>query len=74
MTPTERITYDTLIALRAELGRGPTLSEIGKRMGISKAGVQRHAEALKAKGAISGPRVVGEWAPTAVGKKLRKET
>jgi hypothetical protein len=40
-------------------------------LGLSKSGAEKHLHALKRKGAISGPKIVGEWKPTRLGPRLR---
>jgi predicted transcriptional regulator len=72
LSPKEIETYDALVALTEKLGRPPTLVEIGKVLGLAKTGVQRHVISLRRKGAIVGPKVVGNWAVTPLGKKLRR--
>ncbi len=70
LTPTERKTRDQLIECTEKLGRAPSLHELGEHMGLTKAGVQRHMDALKRKGAVLGPKVVGNWRVTRLGKKM----
>lgn len=70
LTPMERKTRDQLIDCTAKLGRAPSLQELADHMGLTKAGAQRHMDALKRKGAVLGPRVVGNWRVTRAGKKM----
>jgi DNA-binding IclR family transcriptional regulator len=73
MTPHQAKTFDTLLEMTAELGRAPSLTELGARMGLNKGAAHKHMDSLKRLGAIKGPVVVGEWRPTPLGKKLRKQ-
>lgn len=51
-------------------GRQPSILEVARLMGITKGGANHHMRALREKGALRGPRVVGQWALTAAGKKI----
>jgi len=73
MTQQQAVAFDTLSSLTDELGRAPSLSEIGARMGESKAGVAGLMRRLRKIGAITGPVTVGVWKPTPLGKKLRRQ-
>lgn len=73
MTPTERLAYDTLLNLTELLDRPPSLAEIGERMGITKAGAQRHLDSLKKMGAIQGPKIEGNWRALPLGEKIRQQ-
>jgi DNA-binding IclR family transcriptional regulator len=73
MTPQQAIAFDMLLAMTRELGRAPSLSEIGKRMGLSKAGVAGLMRRLRKMGAVTAPVLVGDWCPTPLGKKLRRQ-
>lgn len=57
--------------IHAMLERGDVVSIMGvaERMNIGKSGAQRHMDALRAKGQLKGPRVVGEWALTRAGQR-----
>jgi predicted ArsR family transcriptional regulator len=69
LTPSERATLEMLRRMTDENGP-PSMSQLAKRMGLQRAGVQRHFQALKVKGAITGPKWVGDWRITATGKSL----
>jgi len=58
------IVHDILAA-----GRQPSILEVACLMGITKGGANHHMRALREKGALRGPRVVGEWALTRAGVK-----
>jgi len=51
-------------------GRQPSILEVARLMGITKGGANHHMRALREKGALRGPRVVGVWALTVAGKKV----
>lgn len=74
LTPMERLTLEVLASMTAEHGRAPSMSELAARMQLQRSGAQRHLQALKTKGAITGPQWVGEWQITKLGKKLQKQT
>lgn len=74
LTPMERLTLETLASMREEVGPTVSMADIGKRMRLARSGVQRHLQALKVKGAITGPAWVGEWKLTKLGTKLQKQT
>lgn len=59
------IVHDILSA-----GRQPSILEVSRLMNITKGGANHHMRALREKGALRGPRVVGQWALTSVGKKV----
>ena len=71
LTRAEAHCYDTLVELTQRLGRGPSHAEMALELGLSKSGAEKHLHALKRKGAISGPKIVGEWKPTRLGPRLR---
>lgn len=73
LTPMERLTLETLASMREEVGPTVSMADIGRRMRLARSGVQRHLQALKVKGAITGPQWVGEWQLTKLGKKLQRE-
>lgn len=50
-------------------GRKVSILEVARLMDIGKSGAQRHMDALREKGRLRGPRVVGEWALTSAGKR-----
>lgn len=67
--PTERqeAFRETIRALTAELGRGPSTVEIAARLGITHSGARQQLHALEARGLIADvPKVVrsGRWALT----------
>jgi hypothetical protein len=49
--------------------RKPSILEVARLMDIGKSGAQRHMDALREKGRLRGPRVVGEWALTRAGQR-----
>lgn len=57
--------------IHAMLENGETVSilAVAEEMQIGKSGAQRHMDALREKGRLVGPRVVGEWALTSAGKR-----
>lgn len=68
MTPAEARCFDVICSLVNE----PSISDVAAAMGLTKAGAQRHMMALRLKGYLRAPRVVGSWAPTREGKSARK--
>lgn len=74
LTPMERLTLEVLVAMTSERGSPPSMSEMAERMLLQRSGIQRHLQALKTKGAITGPQWVGSWKLTPLGKKLQKQT
>jgi predicted ArsR family transcriptional regulator len=56
-------------------GRQPSILEVARLLDIGKSGAQRHMDALRAKGKLLGPRLVGEWRiPRAGQRALEKKT
>lgn len=72
LTRAEATCFDAIVHLTAKLGRPPSILEVAERLGVSKSGAQQHMDALRLKGALLGPRVVGDWEVTPLGKKMRK--
>lgn len=68
MTPAEARCFDTISNMEGE----PSISDVAAEMGLTKAGAQRHMMALRSKGYLRAPRVVGQWAPTREGKSARR--
>ncbi len=50
-------------------GRQPSILEVARLMKITKGGANHHMRALREKGWLTGPRVVGRWALTRSAKK-----
>ena len=73
LTPMERVTLETLASMRTERGSELSMADIAARLRLARSGVQRHLQALKTKGAITGPQWVGSWELTPLGKKLQRE-
>lgn len=46
-----------------------TISRVAKEAGYGKSAAQRHMDALREKGVLKGPRVVGVWGLTAAGER-----
>lgn len=68
LTDGERRCFDIVNDI-LNAGRQPSISEVARLMSITKGGANHHMRALRAKGYLSGPRVVGKWAITRVGKR-----
>ncbi len=71
LTPAEAACFDSLKKFIRIIGRPPSIGELAQELGISKSGAEKHLHSLRVKGAIVGPRIVGEWKPTALGEKMR---
>ncbi len=54
-------------------GRQPSISEVARLMGITKGGANHHMRALREKGWLTGPRVVGKWALTRAAKRATEK-
>lgn len=73
MTPAEARCFDVICEMAAtDPPMEPSISDVALAMGLTKAGAQRHMMALRLKGYLRAPRVVGSWAPTREGKSARK--
>ena len=59
-----------LIECTEALGAPPSIAELAAFMEITKSGAQKQLHALREMGAITGPYTVGDWQPTALGRKL----
>ena len=74
-TARQRAFLGAVATLTRELGRAPSATEIGDRLGISRLGARRQLQDLEAKGLLLDvPRVVssGQWALTPAGEKARQ--
>ena len=67
LTPTERNVL-RIIHQRLRLHQEVSILVIADVLGVSKSAAQRHMDALREKGRLRGPRVVGEWALTKAGE------
>jgi predicted ArsR family transcriptional regulator len=72
MTQAEARCFDAIGRLTEKLGRPPSILEVAGYLKITKSGAQAHMDALRLKGALEGPVVVGEWKRTPLGKKMRQ--
>jgi DNA-binding IclR family transcriptional regulator len=54
-------------------GKQPSHAWLAEQMGCSKGTAQRFLNALRAKGLLQGPELVGDWKLTRAGKKLAEQ-
>jgi predicted ArsR family transcriptional regulator len=72
LTRAEAACFDAIEFLNKKFGGPPSILEVAEYLGLGKSGAQKHMEALRRKGAMTGPVTVGDWKTTALGKKMRK--
>ena len=73
LSPPEIRCLDIIHAM-LERGETPSILAVARALGIGKSGAQKHMDALRAKGRLRGPRVVGEWALTRAGRRALQKT
>jgi len=71
LPPQLQKTLDIVARYHHVLGRGPSIAEVAKELGLGKSGGAVHLHELRRRGLLSGPKIVksGDWRPTALGKK-----
>jgi hypothetical protein len=71
LPPQLQRTLDIVARYHGTLGRGPSIAEVAKELGLGKSGGAVHLHELRRRGLPSGPKIVnsGDWRPTALGKK-----
>lgn len=74
LTPAEQAALEIVSQWMRKRGRGPSMRELGEELGVTKSAAQQHMTALRLKGRLEGPRIVGTWELTDLGKKETEGT